>query len=243
VDELLAFDWTAIVLYAGHNDFGNAFFLRRYAGVSGAMNSAIRGLFGRSALYAWLRGALLQPVGGGDLHYRPGLPKLSDAEVRAAEDALDRNIRRISWRCRRAGVPLVVVVPAVDWMVAPLQVDCDGDRCPQTLYREGLAAVGRDAAEAAAKLREAGDADRQLLHVTTAAQQGMRTVDTDLVVDAERDLPRQNGASIPGHRLFMDSVHFNAQGHRAMARLLADALTKAGIAGGTGSDGRAPRGR
>lgn len=237
VEELLDDEWTAIVMYAGHNDFGNAFFLQRYAGRGGVANAMTRQLLERSATYVLLREALMPAGGRTNMSPRPDMPAMTDEQVAMAEADLATNYARMAWLCERAGTKLVVAVPAVSWTEAPVQTSCERSPCAYQLHQQAslrLASQGARAPTAEAKklgamFRAAGDADRQLLHVTLAAQQMMRDLalrEGLVLVDADRDLPRAAGADVPDPELFLDHVHFNARGHREMAALLAGPLAE-----------------
>ncbi len=237
VEELLDDEWTAIVMYAGHNDFGNAFFLQRYAGAQGAVNAWTRQVLERSATYVLLRETLMPAGGRTNMNPRPDMPAMTDEQVALAEADLATNYERMAWLCKRAGTTLVIAVPAVSWTEAPIQTSCDRSPCAYQLHQQASARLAQQGARASAveatKLgdvfRAAGDADRQLLHVTLRAQQIMRDIalrEGLPLVDADRDLPVAAGADVPDPELFLDHVHFTARGHREMATLLAGPLAK-----------------
>ena len=100
---------------------------------------------------------------------------------------------------------------------------------PDRLANQGARATAAEAKKLGEMFREAGNADRQLLHVTLRAQDIMRELalrEGLVLVDADRDLPHAAGATVPDPELFLDHVHFTARGHREMATLLAGPLSK-----------------
>jgi hypothetical protein len=230
---LAPWDWTAVVLYAGHNDYGNAFFHARYAGAGGALEARLRAGLEHSQLFVQLRRAIgdregrpspaLDPVGG-------HLPAFDPARQATATRHFEANLRRIAWNLDRHGVPLVLVTPSSDLLGPPLGQDCPAEPCAARVFERGRALLEADPAAAAALLAQARDLDPMPLRAPGLAAEAMRRVAADTagvhLVDAARDLPRDRAAPVPDRRLFQDPVHLSLYGHQAMAALIAPTLRR-----------------
>jgi len=230
LDELLAWPVTACVIYTGHCDVGNAYFLRRYAGLGGRVTTRLLPLLGRSQLFAQLH-RLLRPVH--DEAAPLMSPKARQAawvppdEVALLQTAFEQNLRYLVRRCRRAGVQPVLVAPASNLHGRPVCAAPDREPDSMQLWSEGLALLESDPAAGAALLREARDHDPCPVRATSALVDVVRQLAADEVVplvDAERDLPRSGPGGVPARHLFVDDVHLSAEGHRELAALIAPAI-------------------
>ena len=228
VEELLQFELDVLVLYTGHNDFGNAYFLSRFGDVAGGLQARLGELLEGFQVFVQLRRGVTSWEGGrgkvlGEEEVA-GLPTLSPEQVDTTLRYLEANLRRIAWLCDRAGVELVMVVPVSDITRPPMQDACGEAGCAQELYQRGMELRGRDPAAAGAALRAARDLDGVPLRAPTAAQELVRRVAADVgavLVDAERDLPQADDYEGVQSKLFGDPVHFSGFGHKALGQLLA----------------------
>lgn len=230
--ELLRWPWSCLVLYGGHNDFGNMYFMSRYGDASsGSMARVVAGLE-RLHLYAQLhrlvRAAEWSPS------RLPGMPSSTEGFVTPARlwqalRHLEANTRQLLWMARQAGVPVLVVLPASHLLEQPTQRFCTGPDCAVDVYQAAIAARQRDPAQAAALLRRARDLDQIPLRAPGAAREALRAAALEAgfpVLDAETALPQEPDLAVPARALFRDGVHFTAEGHRAMATLIAPELRR-----------------
>ncbi|MFH1462760.1 MAG: SGNH/GDSL hydrolase family protein [Pseudomonadota bacterium] len=224
--ELLAWPPAALVVYAGHNDLGNVLMGRHHPGVGGALVARVRHALGWLQLYDLLRAAFTRGGPG-----RASPLALSAADRAAIGAAYAENLDTIAGLAEARGVPLVLVVPVSNLCTTPEPQACEGEGCPEVLYREGAALRGTDPVAAAALLRRARDADGLALRADSAMQDSVRAVAAAhpgvVLVDTERGLPREPGLDVPAADLFSDVLHFSVEGHRAMAELIAPALAEA----------------
>ena len=98
------------------------------------------------------------------------------------------------------------------------------------LYVEGAKLENSDPIAAKAFFERARDAGPIPIRAPTAAVQAVREVaaSTDaILVDAEAQLPRAATVDLPSPALFNDAVHFNANGHLAMAQVIAPMVLQA----------------
>jgi hypothetical protein len=228
--ELGIVEHQTLVVYTGHNDFGNTYFQERYGNLAGGAAARMRALLERFQLYAQLRRA----VGG--LDGRPyahgqragrSYPPLDTTRFWAALRYLEANLRKLSWICAGRGVDLVLVVPTSSLVSAPIEPACRADPCASKLWRQGLSASTSDPTRAVALLQQARDLDPIPLRAPSLAMETVREVATDLgvgLVDPSKELPRDTELNLPRRTLYKDVVHFTAAGHAAMADLLASAL-------------------
>lgn len=136
----------------------------------------------------------------------------------------EANTRQMVWNAKRAGVPMLIVSPASDLLGTPTQGFCTGPGCAIELHQEAMSVRASDPDKAAALLRRARDLDRLPLRAPGAAVDVLRQIaeeDGLIFVDAEALLPQESGLAVPARSLFRDAVHFTAEGHQAMAELLA----------------------
>jgi len=233
VEELLAFELDGVVLYTGHNDFGNAYFLARYGDVSGGVQARLFELLEGFQLFVQLRRGVTGWEGGRGkvlgVEEVTGLAALGPEQVAVTLRYLEANLRRIAWLCDQAEVPLAMVVPVSDVTRPPLANGCDDAACAEDLYREGNELRGRDPSAAAGLLRRARDLDAVPLRAPTAAQQLVRDVAVEVgavLVDAESELPRASDFDGVKPRLFGDPVHLSGFGHKALGELLAPVVSE-----------------
>ncbi|MEC7242622.1 MAG: hypothetical protein VXW32_15415 [Myxococcota bacterium] len=123
VEEVTQWSFDGLVLYTGHNDFGNAYFLERFSGVSGGLLAQATAFLERFQIYVQTRRSLRGWRGrdgqafGGE-HLVPH-PLLTPAQEATTLRYLLNNIRRIHWICQQADLPLLMILPAHDPSRAP----------------------------------------------------------------------------------------------------------------------------
>jgi lysophospholipase L1-like esterase len=233
--EILEWDLTGLVLYAGHNDLGNTWFMERYASVHRSSEVRALALLEQSQVYCQLR-RMIDPArlrgAGGQSGRRPSLeldPGLSEERREISRRHFETNLRRIAFHARRAGVPLVMVTPVSNLFLAPTPgCPAEGD-CAADLFEAGTARMrgGADPEGAAALLERARRADPTPVRAPSEFTETVRRVAAEegaLLVDAEADLPRYPGMNAPGNTLFQDQMHLTREGHQQMATLLKPTL-------------------
>jgi len=218
-EELLQWSFQAVVVYAGHNDLGNAFFQKRYQG-AGVRNT--RGLLERLRLYTALR-ARLAP----DRLEGPGTDLLTPQRRSKVREQLRANLQGIADLTRSHGVPLVLVVPVSRLTWRPQSQPCQSPDCPDQIFDRAMELQGRDPKAAGELLRRARDLDAMALRADSQVQQLVRDVAADegaILADAAALLPRDPQLDVPRDGLFTDFLHFSPDGHQAMAALISPLL-------------------
>lgn len=213
----------AIVIYTGHNDFGNARYQARYGTVRQGLQARAHSLLSRLQTYAWLSRAL-RPAQGLARHkgQSDDQSPLSEAAWEQAGEDLRRNLSRLVERTGAAGVPLAFVTPISNLVYRPRDTRCSPDRCVTEQFDAALAAGD------AAGLRAARDGDRVSLRAPSwlrAHLLGLPAENSHVhVIDAETQLPRDPAADVPGRHLFVDPIHLSPEGHRLLGELIAREL-------------------
>lgn len=227
VSRLVQWRFSCLVLLGGHNDFGNAYFQKRYGTLASGLQARARAGLENFQIFVQLNRMLapLEGVARSEQTRGGGAANLVDDEAWwAALRYLEANTRRIVWTANKHGIKTIIVSPPSGLHVAPGQRDCSGPSCPWDVYQEAQRTIQSDPQRAAELFRRARDLDRLALRAPSAAQEALQRVAEDegaVFVDAERLLPQEATVPIPDHTLFKDGVHFTAAGHQAMARLLA----------------------
>lgn len=212
-----------VVVYAGHNDFGNARFQARYGDVSAGLAAHLQGQLERLQLYAQLS-RLLRPVRGQVRQVGGAPPRtgLSQGAWEAALRDLERNLGRLVWRTEQAGLGLVLLAPMSDLLLPPVDQTCTAERCPSTDFERGLSSGS------ARDLRRARDTDFVALRSPSAVGAAMaRLAEAHAHVEfisVEARVPQEAELPVPARRLFFDPVHPSAEGHRVLGELLAEQL-------------------
>jgi len=232
-EAMLQYPWTCMILYAGHNDFGNAFFQARYGDLMSGVGARARAGLEHFQIFVQLH-KVLAPVEGlpREVMSRGGPDRnmIDDTRWWAALRYLEANARRMVWLARQKGVATIIVSPVSDVLQVPGQQGCSGPDCAAEVYRQAVAARQTDGKKAAELFRRARDLDRVALRAPTAAQEAFHRVAVEegaIWVDAETELPQEQGVPVPAEWLFVDGVHFSAAGHQAMARILGPAVRQA----------------
>jgi lysophospholipase L1-like esterase len=202
-----------VVVYTGHNDLGNAWFLQRYGG------QRSHRLLERSWIYSAARQATLPSLP----MRRPNDPLpvlLSERERQAAMDHFERNLERTVWLCARNDVTVVLSTVASNLLIEPTDT-CTGPTCPRTLWAQGLQAPSP---ERERLLRQARDADPMSIRAPSAVNERIRAVaqSTDAqLMDLEALLPREPGMDVPAQDVFRDTLHFSDAGMHVVADTVA----------------------
>lgn len=232
VEELVAYDFTCLVLYGAHNDFGNAYFQARFGTVGGTVGAYGLALFEHSRLFVQLR-RLLAPSGiardtEGQLPGVEGVP-LDPARARATVRYLVANHERMLWLAADAGIRTVVVGPVSRLLMRPHEDGCEGGECALATHDAALALRETDPPRAVALLRRARDLDRFPVRAPTMTGDALRQAVLDrggIYVDTAAGLPQDPTLPMPDERLMVDDVHFSPWGHVEMAKLLARVFAK-----------------
>jgi lysophospholipase L1-like esterase len=217
----------AWVIYSGHNDFGNGYFLQRYRGWPGGLRAYGRSFLEGLQIFWQLRKMTRLVVSHGalpDPRRQFAAPGIGPAQKSHMLMDYLRNMRRIAWMAEQEGVPLLVVVPGSSLLLPPLGA-C-GDGSAMALWEKGMELHKSGSADAAEHLRAARDADCIPLRILGEAEEGLRALESPglRIVDASKTLPREPGLDVPAADLFVDHVHLSAAGHSAVADLLAAPL-------------------
>ena len=206
-----------LIVYTGHNDFGNAWFQSRFGDVPGGLRARALAGLERLQLFVQLR-RLLTPPAAKPLRGAAPLPWTFD-RLWATARYLEQNLRQICFQAGRAGVPVLLVAPASDLQRAPVERRCGDGPCAATVWESAASA---DPEARGALLRRARDLDPAPLRAPGIGVDAVRAVGRTesgvTLVDAELGLPQESGA--PARALFVDHMHFSAEGHAAMAALL-----------------------
>lgn len=231
VEELLEHTWTGLVIYAGHNDFGNIYFHRRFDDTHQRLALRAMALFERLQVFHRLRAAIDAQAAASFLdltgEHREGRPDpvyVTMARKRAALDLYRNNLSQILDLATNRGLEVCLVTPVGDLTRGPAAEECVFEPCAQDLWTEGMERVRAGDRAGVDLLREARDRDPVPLRAPSWVAEVVRNLGRGpgvQVVDAERELPRSDLGDFPSESLFSDHVHFNAAGHRALARLIA----------------------
>ncbi len=226
--QLVDLGFSTIVIYAGHNDYGNTYFHHRYQGLSGKAALWLLPSLENFQLFCQLRRALAsrdgRPFSWAEPRrqdYQPMSPATRQAVLRN----LEANLRLVAWTCRKAGVRLLLVTPVSDLLRPPTLRTCVEQPCPIALWRQAMNMD--DPQDAVALLKRVRDLDQPPVRAPTEAIQAIARVASREgveLVDAWQELPWDSYYSVPADRLFADHLHFSAQGHVAMAKMLAGYL-------------------
>lgn len=218
VRELHWVEHDVLVVYTGHNDFGNAYFQERFGGLAGGTRAHLRRGLEHLQIYSQLR-LLVQsrPTPRmGEYERQPITPEARKATL----DYLEANLDQMLWYCQQRDVTMVLGTPTSMVLEMPIAT-CEDEGCPRAIWREGLAQKDGDL------LRQGHDADWHALRAPTPALDMMRrwAADNEVhLVDVDAELPREPGYDAPASKHFMDLVHLSPEGHRATGALMAEAL-------------------
>jgi len=212
-----------LVVYTGHNDFGNARFHARYGSLSAGVGAHIQSALEELQLYSQLS-RFLRPVRGSSRRGHDGfVASLEEETWNRVALHLFKNLARLAHIATKAEMRVVFVIPVSNLFGRPSDPTCDESRCPGGRYDLALTRLAEgDEAGAAALLREARDQDRLALRAPAKVGEELRALAEGepwvSVVDAEADLP--SSAGIVSEKMFIDPIHFSRAGHRALGELL-----------------------
>lgn len=220
-----------LVLYAGHNDLGNARFFARYGTVSAGLVAHAQGALEHLQLFVQLRRLVdRRVVGGTTANVGDALPPLTAAQEQTSLRYLEANLRRIAWLCREAGRKLIFVTPVSQLTSPPVDPGCAEEGCAGEAYAEAMRLKDEDPARAALLLRAARDLDRIAVRANSAVLALLGRVAAEEgvgFIDAEAELPRDPDFDVPNGGLFLDGLHLSASGHEALAKLIGPAVQAA----------------
>ena len=216
----------------GHNDFGNTYFNQRYGNLSAGLSARAQAGMERLQLFCQLRrmlSPLSQTTAAGPSTNIHANDQINRTQWWAALRYLESNLRRIVWMGQRVDVPVVLVTPVSALGRPPAALRCEGDAdCAMGFWHAALEAD--DPADSFSLMKRARDHDAIPMRAPGAAIEAVRRVAEEegaILVDAERNLPQDPRFPTPAASLFYDHVHFSAEGHTAMADLIAPFLTEA----------------
>jgi len=232
--ELAPVDLDLLVVYSGHNDFGNTFFENRYGDVGSAVFAYTHRALGHLQLYAQLS-LLVRPLSGStrrsheeDHPPNQQVPPMSPERLDLALQAFKANLDRLAWMTEQRGLEMVVVVPVCKLAAPPAPSECTPGECPRDRLQEARRIAAEEPDAAVAILRDLRDHDPLNIRAPTAAQQAVRELAAAhahvRLIDPFEALPRDHIYAVPDRRLFVDPVHFSHRGHREMAELIAGRL-------------------
>ena len=235
LEELLAWPLDAVVVYTGHNDFGNLFFNDRFGNLTQGMQAHLQAFLERFQLFNVLK-RTLQPEAQGKQNITANanetdmdLTAIGTERRTAALRYYEINIQRMVWLTRRAGVPLILVTPVGNVGAPPAEKSCIFEPCAMKLHEQAILQLNSDRAQSLKLLRHARDVDPIPLRAPSAAVEAVRALEGDAgvtVVDAVALLPSDHSYEAPSRHLFLDPVHFSPAGHHAMASLLSPIVTE-----------------
>lgn len=110
VPAALAYKPEVAVLYHGHNDIGNAYFLARYSSVTSATTAHARAFFQQFQLYATMRDLVMPAATNpGDGSPAQAIPSIAQGELAVTEFAsnLEIEVRTL----QKAGTTVILVTP------------------------------------------------------------------------------------------------------------------------------------
>ncbi len=141
VEQALVYKPAIAVIYAGHNDIGNAYMTKRYGDVSGATMAKLRLAVDQLRLYGMLRQVVQRTAppqvvpSAMTMHQQDALPPVQRA---LAEQEFQRNLEWIVDRLQRAEVRVVLSTVGSDLM----QWNAGLASCPEALPSEAWGSDG-----------------------------------------------------------------------------------------------------
>lgn len=231
VEELLEFQLDTLIVYTGHNDFGNTYFNQRYGSIRAGLSARTQAGMEQLQLFCQLRRMLTpitQTTTAGPNTIPGQAPIISRTQWWAALRYLESNLRRIVWMSQKADVSVLLVTPVSSLASPPASRLCPEEGpCSSVLWGSARSLYSTDREAAEALMRKARDHDPIPMRAPSHAVDAVRRVAAEegvRLIDAERDLPQHDTMATPAEELFYDHVHFTAAGHLAMANLLSSAL-------------------
>ncbi len=235
VAEAVEWELTGLVVYTGHNDIGNTWFMERYGDTSSRWQATALSLLENLQLYVQLRRALSGPVvvelNEGGVRSKPSLEGGRGVSAASRSRTLryfDKNLRRIAYLCEKHDVELVLLTPVSNVFITP-RPDCESPpECAMDYFHAAERARDSDPAQATEWFLDAVDLDSVPVRATREVGSIVRDVAEDSeaeLLDTARLLPREaEGLDLPARWLFQDQMHFTPEGHAEMATLLEPVL-------------------
>lgn len=229
VEELIALDFDALVIYDGHNDFGNIYFNQRYVGAA-SVRARAEEVLGHLRMFHTLRDTL-RPPAAASRRVDDATGTVTTQQRELALAGFEANLRRVAWIAREHGLDVIVGTPVSCLAIAPDGPTCVEEPCATDLWRQaqGARTSGADPAQVAELYEHARDVDPIPLRAPRAAIQVVRRVAREeelSLVDVVTDFPRDAGAGIPDCGYLADNVHFSESGHRVMAAIFAPTVKR-----------------
>jgi len=256
LDDVLSLQPDVLVLYTGHNEFGNAVFTGRYGDAQSAHFALLRALLRKSRLFQSLELRLRGP----ETLTLPSEANEKQYTVDAATRAeiywrFEERLRHIVSRASDQGVTVVVATLMSNAVAPSMEFSC-----PEAMRRAGFPASRPEALAvdtlteadiAAAEVMSPGCRDLQWLRarrtgdtatldtlrdedpLPARADRGLNAIirrvaaDTGAtVVDVDR-MAREAGGGVEPSAWFVDSNHLTIDGHDALARMVGQAVAPA----------------
>ena len=222
--ELTEFSSTAWILYTGHNDFGNAFFLQRYRGWGNTLQAYTRSTLEKSQIYRWMRSKSqpwIVPARQLDPHNQFEGDGIDQARRIHIEHDYLYNMRRILWLSEKENIPIFVMTPASSLFTPPLK-SCTEPSAQS--YFEKAQDISHPPEARAAFYKKSRDLDciplRMPSSTITKLENLVHKFPHATLIKTESELPKDKELQIVQADIFSDNLHFSANGHIAMADIL-----------------------
>jgi lysophospholipase L1-like esterase len=244
VDQALPYGPDLLVLYLGHNDLGNTTMEARYQGVAGALEARAQVLLRRLALYELLVASASEtlPPLQADRRDRWEAEPLTPAQRTLAAAGLQDNLAHIVHKAREQGVAVLLITPISELsQQAPTSAACPEHEhltrshaaeawaqidaalatqpdCNKLLWFRGKQRLTQGLPGACEDLWRANDLDPRPLTASEPMADAIRraaSLEGATLLDLRAQLRAEH--CVPPTAWFIDSVHFSAEGHRALA--------------------------
>ena len=221
---------STLVIYTGHNDYGNARFQARYGSLQSGILAHVQSTLEHSQIYV-LVSRMLRPARG-RLRERgvnvDTFPPLTDGAYEATTRHFQANIASILFVADNAQMKVLLVEPVSDIFAYPADQACTPTRCAIENYERGMKALPTDAARARSYLLQAKDDDRVALRAPQSVSKLFQTLanqykDVDYLATFSV-LSEGSSTQIPARNLFQDPIHLSAAGHARLGEALAQKL-------------------
>jgi len=231
LEQFQKYSFDAWVIYSGHNDFGNLYFFKRFKGWKASTLAGLQGFLSHLQIYSRLQHSALPQANNllnGQRHFDHSQDTISLEQKRVALAYFKENLRRISWIAKKAGIPVLFVLPGSSLLHEPTEYCPPAeDPCIRNDFERATRLIQSNPTEAAQQLQEITDRDGIPIRIPSWARQALFQLATELGIecmDAHQLLPEEPGLSVPAKDLFIDQVHFSLKGHQVMADIIAQQL-------------------
>ncbi len=247
--EALKLQPSAVIVYTGHNDLGNALMHSRYRGVAGALQARSLVALHQLQLYNLLRGLLGRSSLAVDFNRRTAknLEPISTAQELMSAAHMAQNLQVVAERSPGS----VFVTPISNYVTRqPLGAGCPGTSLPPRIEGPTMEAWGFRLAALNKELARVPDCaallhDRGRVRLMLGDEGGLddlylaKELDPQPIrakqahVEAVRQAARKGGARLadleaqavaehgaPPADWFIDAIHFSQEGHQAVAKSL-----------------------